>query len=1336
MIRAALVLHLFHFDVALDLIERVARINAPVDLFATHVGPLPPAVRTALGRVPHPIEVAEVPNLGWDIGPLFGLLPRLAAGGYEVVGKLHTKDAGTAAGARWQQLACEGLIASDALVAGILARFAEHPGLALLGPRALYKSVAVHLFGNDELLSDLARRLVAPAYPPADWGFFAGSSFWTRRALLERVAPLAELDAPSTPKKRDGTPAHAMERLFGLASLICGGLVGLVEHGRIQLASATALPSREPILQTLLGGPSGAEPVEPATAALIARHNPLLDYIRHGRDADALDPNLHFSTRWYNENHKDVRAAGMHPLAHYTMHGAAENRLTGRVAHHNPLLDYIRHGRDADALDPNPRFSSRWYNSAHRDVFDAGFHPLRHYIEHGAAEKRPTVLATAPVRSGDDPADETAGERPRRFYQDFDLGRERTFLHSLAQRPAGTRARAGQLLVSVVMPAFNGAERIAAAIRSVLAQTHQRFELLIVDDGSTDGTAAVAATFAADPRVRLTGSPHRGVCAARNLALAMSRGEIIAYLDCDNRWKPWHLEIMVGWLTAEALDIGYCATALRGDGERLIGYRGDDFDRAACLAANYVDLNSLCHRRALIDQLGGFDVNLRRMVDWDLILRYGRDRRVGYAPFVGCEYYDGKVAGGRITLREPGAFQALVRAKHRPGQPSDLGRQELAAGLRLAFAIKVAAPESEKQAWGDYHLAEGLKAAIGRLGHSARIDFRDQWYGHPFASEDVVIVLRGLMPYEPQPGRMCFIWAISHPDQIDWAEHDRYSRIYAGSVSYAALLGMIVAPPVRAMLQATDPARFHPLDHAPDAPEVLFVGNSRGVDREVVRWAFEAARPPEIYGEGWAGRVPQASVKAANVDNASLGGFYAGAGVVLNDHWPSMRAFGLLANRLFDVVASGGRVVSDHVPSMAAVFGDAVHMVAGAADLSRTVGTLLGTPRDRAREREASARVHASHSFDARARVFVRDAFAILGLDAPVDPVPAAPDLRLHVHVVAPHAPAGPQSSAFIRLVAPLTDDGVASRIRLSIGPAGQAVPECDVCIVQRTALPDVDAADALVRRVAALGAVLVTDVDDAFPLLGAGHPEHDLYRPLGAALDRVVAASAETWFSTTEVARAYATRTDRAAIVPNTVDPRLWRNWRHPRGRAFAEAKVRMLYMGTHTHGGDFALIRPALERFAEAHGDAFSLTLIGIASDIAPAPWLHRLSPPAGSTVYPRFARWLREQGPFDLGLAPLADTPFNRCKSDLKCLDYGALGLLPLLSDAPAYRADPDLARFALFASDEESWFEALSGVLRNRDDAARRAAALQAHVWEERSVPHTARQLLGRLEALHR
>ncbi|MFD2497998.1 hypothetical protein ACFSTI_02795 [Rhizorhabdus histidinilytica] len=177
------------------------------------------------------------------------------------------------------------------------------------------------------------------------------------------------------------------------------------------------------------------------------------------------------------------------------------------------------------------------------------------------------------------------------------------------------------------------------------------------------------------------------------------------------------------------------------------------------------------------------------------------------------------------------------------------------------------------------------------------------------------------------------------------------------------------------------------------------------------------------------------------------------------------------------------------------------------------------------------------------------------------------------------------------------------------------------------------------------------------------------------------------------------------------------------------------MLYMGTHTHGPDLALIRPALDRLHAERGDAFDLTVIGVDPDLAPAPWLHRLAPPAEAVSYPRFVRWLRGQGPFDLGLAPLADNPFNRCKSDIKALDYAALGILPLVGDGPAYRADRLLGRHMLFAA-ADGWLDALRAVLDDRGGAARRAAAVEAHVWDRRVVARSGPMLVDRLEAYRR
>jgi glycosyltransferase involved in cell wall biosynthesis len=95
-------------------------------------------------------------------------------------------------------------------------------------------------------------------------------------------------------------------------------------------------------------------------------------------------------------------------------------------------------------------------------------------------------------------------------------------------------------LVSVMMPAYNTARYIGQAIESVLAQTYPEWELLVVNDGSTDDTAEVAARFT-DPRIRLINKTNGGESSARNVALDHSRGEFIAYLDADDAYLPHHL---------------------------------------------------------------------------------------------------------------------------------------------------------------------------------------------------------------------------------------------------------------------------------------------------------------------------------------------------------------------------------------------------------------------------------------------------------------------------------------------------------------------------------------------------------------------------------------------------------------------------------------------------------------------------------------------------------------------------------------------------------------------------------------------------------------------------
>jgi glycosyltransferase involved in cell wall biosynthesis/predicted Zn-ribbon and HTH transcriptional regulator len=224
--------------------------------------------------------------------------------------------------------------------------------------------------------------------------------------------------------------------------------------------------------------------------------------------------------------------------------------------------------------------------------------------------------------------------------------RQERFESAIREMYGEDPSRYDNVAVSIVMPVHNRAGCVGMAIDSVIAQSYKNWELIVVDDGSTDDTLGIARAVR-DSRVRVVATQHRGVAHARNTGLELASGEVVFYLDSDNVWNPKLLEVVVVFMVVGDLGSAYCGLQLVDDAGKVVGYRGDDFDWEACCELNYVDMNCFAHRRSVSEGVR-FDESLRRLVDWDFILRITARTRTAFAPFCGVTYYDGK-RGSRIT---------------------------------------------------------------------------------------------------------------------------------------------------------------------------------------------------------------------------------------------------------------------------------------------------------------------------------------------------------------------------------------------------------------------------------------------------------------------------------------------------------------------------------------------------------------------------------------------------------------------------------------------------------------------------------------------------------------
>ncbi|MEY3294793.1 MAG: hypothetical protein RLZZ451_841 [Pseudomonadota bacterium] len=314
--------------------------------------------------------------------------------------------------------------------------------------------------------------------------------------------------------------------------------------------------------------------------------------------------------------------------------------------------------------------------------------------------------------------------------------------------PAGNR-------VSVVIPTYNFERYIAQTLASVLCQTHRDFEVVVVDDGSRDGTcAAVSAIASADPRVRLVTQANQGVCVARNRGFAESTGDFLCFLDHDDVWAPWKLAEQLAAFRREPR-AGLVYTSFK----EWFGRDGAFSDPASELtpleATPLVDpafsgwvyhqflldcwalTSTAMIRREALERCGGFDPTLPYSEDWDLWLRLSVE-----VPFVKLDavstLYRQHAQQGNRKLREVDYRTRLLEAAvARHGLSSRDGR----ALTATEFARNLARYHMQ---FGLHHLEHGRRAvALGAFGRA--------WRHHPARLRYGALIAATLLGWRPRP---------------------------------------------------------------------------------------------------------------------------------------------------------------------------------------------------------------------------------------------------------------------------------------------------------------------------------------------------------------------------------------------------------------------------------------------------------------------------------------------------------------------------------------------------------------------------------------------------------
>jgi len=288
-------------------------------------------------------------------------------------------------------------------------------------------------------------------------------------------------------------------------------------------------------------------------------------------------------------------------------------------------------------------------------------------------------------------------------------------------------------------------------------------------------------------------------------------------------------------------------------------------------------------------------------------------------------------------------------------------------------------------------------------------------------------------------------------------------------------------------------------------------------------------------------------------------------------------------------------------------------------------------------------------------------------------------------------------------------------RTRVRIGLTDLTLDDTDLVLVQRHAVPS-DQASSFLDELRRRQLPLVLDLDDH--LLASDHGDAEHFAAQVESMRLMLDAAALVTVSTPALAETIGELCRRVVVVPNQLDERLFLTGTggEPPGPGTAEPDrpIRLVYAGSPSHADDLEFLHEVMTQLRSELPGRLELDVVGGEPRGTGEAWYHRREIPAGQASYPDYVALLRRwRADWDIGVAPLLDTPFNRHKSDLKFLEYTGLGLPGVYSDLEPYRTVVDGSTGLVRRNDVAAWSEA---IVRLAQDAELRDR-MRTRAWNE-------------------